>query len=125
MVTARDRVLETSIRIDIDPKGKVTKGHNIRVGDQGPYVILFIDQKPIPMRTIQAVQVYLELGRRAEEITKMQCAGEIGLETGVVLLTIGRDRVAVWPEFARIIAGALMRHADTVDDWQIANSQRM
>ncbi len=118
---ARDVVVGTKIDVSIRPRARVRIGHNVRVGNQGPHVILFVDHKPIPMRTKQAVELYLELASRAEEITQMQYAGVISLDTGVVLVTIERDPVMMWPEFARKLAGALMRRADLVDDWQISH----
>lgn len=117
--------LDTKISVDIDPKGRVTRGRSIRVGEQERYVILFVDGKPIPLRTIQAVELYLELGKKAGEISDMQYAGACSLDTGVVCVTIERDKVPMWPEFARKLAGSLMIHTDNVDDWQIDNPRRI
>lgn len=124
MVATRDAVLDTRITVHADERGKVTHGRRIRVGTQGPHVVLFVDGQPIPMRTKQAVQLYLALGKCADELFRARAIGAIGLEIGTVVVTIEREPVQMWPEFARQLAGVLMRKADDADDWQINNPVR-
>ncbi|MDX1489094.1 MAG: hypothetical protein R3268_12875, partial [Acidiferrobacterales bacterium] len=93
--------IETRIKVDIDPKGKVTQDFNIRIGNEYGYVLFIVDRKPVPMTTSKAVDLSLDIARRAEEIHRLQRDGEISLDTGVVLVTLGRTRIAMWSEFAR------------------------
>ena len=118
MVAARYAVLETALSADLSLDGEVVP-RQIRVGDQGTHVILFVDKKPVPMRTVQAVELMMDLARRAEELTQMRYAGLIGHNAGVVVLKCGGERIGLPTEFARRLAGALGRRADKVDDFQI------
>lgn len=91
-----------------------TRGVVIAVRATGPYVVVFIDGAGVPFLTTAVHPVAFQMVRLARQ-------AEIG---DVVVFNINGTDIDLPPNKARQVGAALLRKADTADDWQLEHHRR-
>ena len=89
-------------------------GFVIAVRATGPYVVVFIDGAGLPFLTTTVHPVGFQLVRLAQQAEK----GD------VVVWNLNGTDIDLPPDNARQIGAALLRKADTADDWQLEHRRR-
>ena len=92
----------------------IPRGVVIAVRASGPYVVVFIDGAGLPFLTTAVHPVGFQLVRLAQQAEK----GD------VVVFNINGTDIDLPPKNARQIGAALLRKADSADDWQLEHNRR-
>lgn len=100
------------------------RDHWLGVRVNGPYVVLLVDDKTIPLTTTQAHEAGWALVRTADDCIRNSHNGVLWdghTAKEAVVLSVNNHSMHVSPAKARKIGGALLRKSDFADDYQIGN----
>ena len=100
----------------------------ISVRYQGPFVILMIGNRPIPMSTVQAHKIGFPMLRTADDCIRQAHNGVLWdgfASKESVVLTVNGHSMHISPVKASKIADALLRKSDPADDFQRKHNTRM
>lgn len=92
----------------------IPQGVVIAVRASGPYVVVFIDGAGLPFLTTTVHPIGFAMIRLAQQSER----GD------VVVFNINGVGIDLPPDKARQIGAALLRKADTADDWQLEHNRR-
>jgi len=119
---------QNTIRISRNSGQYVQRENWIGIRWQGPYVVLLIDNKTIPITTVQAHAVGWQMLREADDCIREANNGVLWnghRARQSVILTVNGQSLNISPAKARKIAAALLRKADYADDFQLDTKSRM
>lgn len=108
------QVQENSIKAELCREPPLTP-HVFAVRQRGPIVQLGIDGRGVELRTIQAHRAGFDL----VTLSARTQAGE------AVKLTVNNVEIVLPSAEAKQLGGALLRKADSADDFQIENQMRL
>lgn len=114
---------DSKIKVNRAPQEN-NQDFRVQVRHQGPWVILLIDKKPIPMSTPQAHKIGWALLREADDCIREANNGVLWAghkANHSVIMTVNGTSLNVSAHKARQIAAALLRNSDPADDFQKNN----
>ena len=102
------------IEVDAIPTIYIPASGNIVVRAEYGSVVMFVDNKRVEMTTIIAHKIGLTIARQIPKLAPNE----------MIVIIINGERLELLPVVAQKVSTALLRKADTADDWQLANRRK-